>query len=304
MLSSRQAPCGDSREVWGRGPPEPQVTPQGPGEKQAPQPSSLHCSGCWGARPPRPAPSSTGPRPGQRMGPRAWLKLQGLRAVPEAGAAHIQEKLPHQQPSPKQRGPEPAREGDPSGCTALREVGLYGVPRGRWKGGWTGGRTFVSQRQSTVDVALLRHPRCVVGLGGDPAGACAAHPNRYKKGDGVSPAAAGLAPPCPQHRHSSRAGSAPPPPPAQLGPEKPAKVCCLLEDSSCPSWGCSKGARVARRKGHLCCCPQGHPEDTLGPPACEHPAPRGDAWGMNAEQRPVGLVTADPAFTLSHRRVS
>lgn len=171
----------------GPGPPEPQLTPQGPGEKQAPQPSSLHCSGCWRARPPRPAPSSTGPGPGQRMGPRAWLKLQGLRAVLEAGATHIQEELPHQQPSPIQQGPEPAGERDPSRCTALREVGLYGVPRGRWKGGWTGGRTFVSQRQSAVDVALLRHPRCVVGLGGDPAGACAAHPNRCKKGDGVSP---------------------------------------------------------------------------------------------------------------------
>lgn len=105
-------------------------------------------------------------------------------------------------------------------------------PEADGKVGWTDRLpdrlTFVSQRQSAVEVALLHHPRCIIGLAGDPAGTRAAHPNRCKKqgtGNGVSPSQLlAWAPPCPQHRDSSRAGRTQEPgSPTQLGPEKASK---------------------------------------------------------------------------------
>lgn len=75
-------------------------------------------------------------------------------------------------------------------------------PEADGKVGWTDRLpdrlTFVSQRQSAVEVAFLHHPRCIVGLAGDPAGTRAAHPNRCKKWGRCEPQpAAGLGPSLP-----------------------------------------------------------------------------------------------------------
>lgn len=97
--------------------------------------------------------------------------------------------------------------------------------------------TLVGQRQRAVEVALLGHPRGVVGLAGDPAGARAAHPDSCKNQGGVSPSQR-LPGPLPACRGaSSRAGS------TQV-------ACGLSRDISCPLHipGCSPRTRVVRQR--------------------------------------------------------
>lgn len=156
--------------------------------------------------------SSTRPRPGQRVGDKspAWTAERArLFQGPE--------------PAPVQETLAPLATQMLSGCAQSlpgRETRTEGPgtgrarvgSRGRWRGrgdrlhsqaSAAAGRgqaelpdalTLVGQRQRAVEVALLRHPRGVVGLAGDPAGARAAHPDSCEKGDSVSPSRRGPGP--------------------------------------------------------------------------------------------------------------
>lgn len=200
--------------------------------------------------------SSTGPQPGPRMGYKslAW-RGKGDRALPGAGA--------HPHPGDVAPSTPQTLSGNAPCLQAEKYIWYKALPEGGSAqrsqkqmgscGGQTGptlnqclpwgargslnaagqvqapGLTLVSQRQSTVEVSLLHHPRGIVGLVGHPAGTHAGHPDGCKAGgwhESRQPQA--WAPPCPHHRDSGRARSTK----GRWASDGPTNGLCPAEDTS------------------------------------------------------------------------
>lgn len=126
---------------------------------------------------------------------------KGVGLFQQPGPTQTKTKLaPFSHPVPTRQYPKPGRERNTPGCQGVLKGGpAGGVPESDGEVGGTDrphaqprvcpgqGRytqrgqvqspklTLVSQRQRTVEVALLCHPRCVTGLVGHPAGTHAGH---------------------------------------------------------------------------------------------------------------------------------
>ena len=192
---------------------------------------------------------------------RAWLGEErgtGLCQGPEP--THTQEMWPPQPPRPYQAMPHAFRQRNTSGTKPFQRVGQHRDPRSKWGAvvdrqaplstnvcpGVPGahsmqqgkckapGLTLVSQRQSTVEVSLLHHPRGIVGLVGHPAGTHAGHPDGCKAGgwhESRQPQA--WAPSCPHHKDSGRARQG-----ASWASDGPTSGLCPAEDTSVhPTFG-------------------------------------------------------------------